>query len=155
MISVGLISSVPALAAAGTYPTRDTQNIQLSTSFTLKALFVRNPMASHDKLILLNLTDESVTINRFQANTLVTDEHVIDCNDICKSKPALTIPAGEELAIRLTSRESTVADAMIEKFLSTHPKAVNKSDGVQLMSLTVTVSNNTAILHEASSPSIT
>jgi len=138
-VAAGILSSIPALGSTNSF------DVQSPFHTDLEGTLVSIPNVIGETLILKNVTESKIQVNQFQANRVIFDGDVVDCNDAC-SGSTITIPANDSVLIRFKPQASSSKHSPAGEFLNLDKDLYRLPAGTRVVPLAARMQGNTAIL---------
>jgi hypothetical protein len=138
------LTAVPGISAATIFGASGSDQLH-ELPAQLEGMLVSMPNISGETLILKNLTDKAIRIDHFQANKIIFDGEIVDCNDAC-AMAAINIPANQDVLIRFKPQGTNLINSPAGEFLDLDSDLYHLPAGTRVVPLAARMNGNAAML---------
>lgn len=143
----GLATSLPIAggAFAGNAVGQAVGKASAGTAPDLAVTLVSSPDVVEDTLMLRNLSNKPITLEKFHANRLVFDGDIVDCNDACAAGN-ITIPARSESAIQISPQTAQALNSAAGEYLDADHRTDKLPNGTRVVTVFAHMRGRAAVL---------
>jgi len=100
---------------------------------------ISNPVKT---LVLRNISNQTIAINRIDQSAFMFDGSIVDCNTACQSE-AIKIPANKEIQIQFDRRQQA-ALTHVDEFQRVQSRVTRRGDGTRVIPFVATLHDGVA-----------
>ncbi len=157
-----LIGTAGATATMASLPVNS--NASLGTNYTrrgnqasskmgrnkiaIEATLVSIPGTSNETLLLKNVTDKPITIDRLEQAIVTFDGETMDCGAVCNSA-SIVIPTDKDIMVHFSSSSIQHQSSLSTKALDVQAVVSRLPEGTRVIPLSATMQGTTATLIRA------